>query len=84
VRNVVQQIPGNISSKECRCKDREQQCATRVIATSWQLGPVSCDALVVFTGYSEEQLYNMTKAAIEDRTEAYTALRGAPAQHAWG
>lgn len=84
VRDVVQQIQGSVSSKGCLCEDWEYQCAKRVIAASCQLGPVSRDALLVFTGYSEEQLHHMAQAAIEARTEAYTALYGSPAQQAWG
>jgi hypothetical protein len=84
VRDLVRQIQGNISSKDCLFEDWEYQCANRVIAASWQFGPVSRDALVVFTGYSEEQLHNMAQAAIDARTEAYTALYGSPAQQAWG
>jgi len=84
VRDLVQQIQGNISSEGCLFEDWEYQCAKRVIAASWQLGPVSRDALLVYTGYSEAQLHNMAQAAIEARTEAYIALYGSPAQQAWG
>ncbi len=84
VRDLVQQIQGSVSSKGCLFEDWEYQCAKRVIVASWQLGPVSREALLVFTGYSVEQLHNMAQAAIEARTEAYTALYGSPAQQAWG
>ncbi len=84
VRDLVQQIQGNVSSKGCLFEDWEYQCAKRVVAASWQLGPVPRDALLVFTGYSEEQLLYMAQAAIEARTEAYTALYDSPAQRAWG
>jgi len=84
VRDLVQQIQGNVSSKGCLFEDWEYQCAKRVIAASWQLGPVSRDALLAYTGYSEAQLHNMAQAAIDARTEAYTALYGSPAQQAWG